>query len=148
MRLTTAGSLGRRRPSGRRVRWLATVFGMLLAATIAVPQASATANTTAKTAARQASAIPTGPFGSVMQNGSTGKCADLPNYGSVSPNTPVTQFTCNFSNSADNQVWNFIPTSTFQGLTFYEIVNAKSGLCLDLPNYGSNTPGTAVSVYP
>lgn len=124
---------------------------MLLAATIAVPQASATAKTiaktTAKTASRPTPAIPSGEFLSVLQNGWTGRCADLANYGSVPPNTPVTQFDCDFSITGDNQVWNFEPVSTVQGVTFYKIVNGKSGLCLDLPNYGSNPPGTPVSVY-
>jgi len=130
MRFRTAETTRDRRRAGRLVRWLATMLGVFLVAVVAVPQAQASSG-----------------FDSVMANSWTGRCADLPNYSSVPVNTPVTQFDCNLSITRDNQVWHFIPAGTYQGLTLYEIQNVKSGLCLDLPNYGSNPPGTHVSVY-
>lgn len=87
----------------------------------------------------------------MLRNYWTDDCADLPNYGTVAPNTPVTQYNlCTTSESADNQDWHLAWTlrSTPDGASLFEIVNDKSSQCLDLPNYGANPPGTHVSVYP
>jgi hypothetical protein len=86
----------------------------------------------------------------MLRNLATNGCADLPNFGSVPANTPVTQYTrCTTSESADNQDWHALYTRTSpDGAPLYEIQNDKSGLCMDLPNYGPDAPGTPVSVYP
>jgi hypothetical protein len=62
----------------------------------------------------------------------------------VAPNTPVSQFDCNWT-ANDDQIWNIVPTRTVNGTQMYKFVNVKSNLCLDLPNYGSNPAGTRVS---
>lgn len=82
----------------------------------------------------------------LIRNSWTGQCADLPNYGAPSLNAPVNQYTCN-DTTADNQLWYLVPTRTAGGYQLFEFVNAKGGLCLDLPNYGSDPIGTHVSVY-
>ncbi|MDH6133027.1 hypothetical protein P3T37_002421 [Kitasatospora sp. MAA4] len=81
-----------------------------------------------------------------MYNDTTGKCADLPNYGSNPPNSPVTQYNCNLG-SGDNQMWDLQPTRVVNGTQLYEFVNDKSGLCMDLPNYGYEPAGTHVYIY-
>jgi GH24 family phage-related lysozyme (muramidase) len=86
-----------------------------------------------------------------IQNKKTGRCADLPGFGPGRPDTPVNQYTCNFT-TADNQRWRFVPRGRTQGSTGtwynrYQIVNAKDGLCLDAPGYGDNSPGALVSEY-
>ncbi|QUQ64836.1 RICIN domain-containing protein [Kutzneria sp. CA-103260] len=56
------------------------------------------------------------------------------------------QYYCN-DTSADNQLWYLHPTRAVGSTQLYEFVNAKGGLCLDLPNYGSDPAGTHLSVY-
>ena len=79
-------------------------------------------------------------------NATSGKCADLPGYGAPPLGAPVTQYTCN-NTSADNQLWYAVPTRVVDGHQLYELQNAKGGLCLDLPGYGSEPAETPVSVY-
>ncbi|MCC9308327.1 RICIN domain-containing protein [Kitasatospora sp. RB6PN24] len=81
-----------------------------------------------------------------LYNDTTGKCADLPNYGSNPVNTPVTQYNCTLG-PGDNQMWDWEATRSVNGVQLYELVNDKSGLCMDLPNYGSVPAGTRVSTY-
>jgi GH24 family phage-related lysozyme (muramidase) len=86
-----------------------------------------------------------------LQNKKTWRCADLPGFGPGLPNTPVNQYTCNFTTS-DNQRWRFVPQGQTQGSSGtwynrYKITNAKDGLCLDAPGYGDNSPGALVSEY-
>jgi hypothetical protein len=82
----------------------------------------------------------------VLFNTWTGKCADLPGYDVSSLNAPVTQYTCD-STSADNQLWHTTPTRSVNGIQLYEFVNAKGGLRLDLPDYGSDPARTHLYVY-
>jgi hypothetical protein len=86
-----------------------------------------------------------------IKNKKTGRCADLPGFGPGRPDTPVYQYTCNFT-TADNQRWNFVPkgqTAGGSGTLYnrYQIVNQKDGLCLDAPGFGDNNPGALVSEY-
>lgn len=86
-----------------------------------------------------------------IQNKKTGLCADLPEFGPGKPDTVVTQYTCDFSEN-DNQRWRFVPMGRTQGSSGtwynrYQIVNAKDGLCLDAPGYGTNSPGAVVTEY-
>lgn len=77
----------------------------------------------------------------------TGLCMDLPNYGSVGVNTPLSQYGCNTSESGDNQDWHTVTTHSVDGRELFQFVNDKSNLCLDLPNYGSEPPGTQLYTY-
>ncbi|MEV7394620.1 MULTISPECIES: RICIN domain-containing protein [unclassified Streptomyces] len=81
-----------------------------------------------------------------LYNDTTGKCADLPNYGPNPLNTPVTQYNCTLG-TADNQMWDLEYTRTDNGVRLYQFVNDKSGYCLDLPNYGSDPAGTKLYTY-
>jgi hypothetical protein len=81
-----------------------------------------------------------------LYNDTTGKCADLPNYGSNPLNTPVTQFNCTLG-AADNQMWDLEYTRTVNGTPLYQFRNVKSNYCLDLPDYGSAPAGTRLSTY-
>lgn len=134
MKFRNARTTANGRFVGRPIRQLAALFGFLLLMTVAAPQAQA---------AVRPPNDDDGSFYAVLRNQVTNKCADLPNYGSVGLNTPVTQYKCYWGINGDNQVWDFIPV----GGGAYIIKNYKSGLCLDLPNYGYNPPGTHVSVY-
>lgn len=58
----------------------------------------------------------------------------------------MTQYNCNLG-SGDNQMWDFQPTRVMNGTQLFEFVNDKSGLCMDLPNYGSDPAGTHVYTY-
>lgn len=87
-----------------------------------------------------------------IQNKKTWKCADLPGFGAGTPDTPVNQYSCNFS-TGDNQRWKFVPRGQAQGgsgafYNRYQIINEKDGLCLDAPGYGANANGALVSEYP
>jgi len=81
-----------------------------------------------------------------LYNNSTGKCADLPNFGWNPADTPVTQYTCTLG-SGDNQMWDMQQTRTVNGLALFQFVNVKSGYCLDLPDYGAVPAGTRLSTY-
>ncbi|BCB76756.1 hypothetical protein GCM10022251_49800 [Phytohabitans flavus] len=72
----------------------------------------------------------------------TNVCLDLPGYGTVSPGTPVSEFTCQLTHG-DNQLWYFTTTAT--GLEY--IVNNKSGLCLDVSGYRSTANDTRLTVF-
>jgi hypothetical protein len=81
----------------------------------------------------------------VIRNAVTGKCVDIPGFGLGTVDGPVNQFTCN-ATTLDNQLFYFDDGGIGDG--FYNIWNAKDGLCLDVPFYGSVPPGTPVSEYP
>lgn len=79
----------------------------------------------------------------LIRNVVTGLCADVPAYGKGSPNGGLQQHTCDGS-SGDNQLWNLVVGSRSggpQGATLFTIRNAKDGLCLDLPGYGTVQQG-------
>ncbi|MEU6670067.1 RICIN domain-containing protein [Streptomyces sp. NPDC046727] len=82
-----------------------------------------------------------------LVNTSTNKCADLPGFYATGPNTGVSQYTCNLTDS-DNQRWFMRPTRPpVAGYSVVEFVNVKSGLCMDLPGYGSVAATTRVSTF-
>jgi hypothetical protein len=157
-RFHTAGS--------RPARWLsgtlALVSGLALAtlavapanagtAAPATPSSTASTKTVGNTAVRFGAADLPGGNSFMLRNYATNGCADLPNYGSVPANTRVTQYTgCTTSESADNQDWHKLFTRRSpDGVQLFELVNDKNpSMCLDLPNYGPDPAGTAVSVYP
>jgi hypothetical protein len=127
---------------GRRAAALLGALALGLFA--AAPQAGAA---TPKTTVRPVTTALAAGSSYAIVNMWTGKCVDLPNYGSVGINTPVTQYDCNTSMSGDNQTYQFVYTRTVGSTPLYELRNDKSGLCLDLPNYGSNPAGTHVATY-
>ena len=130
---------------------LAALLGAAALAVLAAPQAGAVTSSpaTAKSATLTAQAVTLAQSSGsqVFENNVTGLCMDLPNYGAVGPNTAVSQYYCNTSESGDNQDWHLVPTRSVNGTQLYEIVNDKSNLCLDLPNYGSDAAGTHLYVY-
>jgi hypothetical protein len=82
----------------------------------------------------------------LIQNGTTGKCLDLPGAGKGSIGRPVNQFTC-FPTDKDNQVWNIellFKGAGPGGADLFQIRNVKDGYCADLKGQGSDTPGTHV----
>ncbi|GAA2994808.1 hypothetical protein GCM10010519_30010 [Streptomyces lactacystinicus] len=81
-----------------------------------------------------------------LENVTTGKCADLPGYGWNPLDTRVGQYNCSYG-VYDNQMWNLEQTRTVDGRPLYRFANAKSGYCLDLPDYGAAPAGAPVSVY-
>lgn len=104
-------------------------------------------------AAPQAQAAPTPPGapggGSfIFYNMVTSQCMDLPDYGNVGWNTPIAQYWCNSSNTRDNQGWWADYTRSVGTTDLFTFHNVKSGLCLDLPNYGADPAGTRLETYP
>ncbi|MFI6597253.1 RICIN domain-containing protein [Nonomuraea sp. NPDC050536] len=89
--------------------------------------------------------------GFAFYNEATGRCADLPNYGSNPINTPVTQYSVIPGNctvgSGDNQTWDLRHTRDVNDLPLWEFVNLASDLCMDVPNFGDNPAGTRVSIF-
>jgi hypothetical protein len=77
------------------------------------------------------------------------QCADLPGFGVDPINSPVNQYPCTANASSDNQQWNVHLTRVVNNgkLGLYEIINVKSGLCLDPPGYGSDPAGTHLATY-
>jgi hypothetical protein len=62
-----------------------------------------------------------------------GWCLDPPGYGADAPGTHLDVYPCNYGNpSADNQEWLMQPTYAAGA---YEIINYKSGLCLDVSGW-------------
>ena len=84
------------------------------------------------------------PF--LLDNTWTHKCADLPSDGADAINTPVSQDTCN-GTSGDNQLWRMKHTRTINNVELYELINVKSGLCLDPPYWGADPAGTHLDIY-
>ena len=85
----------------------------------------------------------------VFDNYYTGKCMDLPGYGTPHMNEPVTQYNCNFSAIGDNQAWYFNQVGTDgSGNPLYLLQTYKGGWCLDPPGYGADPAGTHLQVYP
>jgi hypothetical protein len=87
----------------------------------------------------------------LIKNDRTGKCVDIPGFGSGSANGPVTQYTCRPSN-VDNQLWGFHDLGTYPGVPWgghiFGIQNNKdTRICLDLPGFGSVPSGTSVIQY-
>jgi hypothetical protein len=103
-------------------------------------------------AAGQAPAHAAGLNGTfAIKNKTTGRCADVPGFGKGYPNAPVNQYTCRFATS-DNQRWTFVPNGTATGASGtkynqYLIKNAKDGLCLDAPGFGTNANGARIIEY-
>ncbi|WP_370943461.1 RICIN domain-containing protein [Amycolatopsis sp. cg5] len=82
----------------------------------------------------------------LIHNAATGLCVDLPDLGPGEPDGPVNQWYCR--PTGDNQYFTIQPSgSDADGKPFYRIVNTSDGLCLDLPYYDAQWPGTDVSEY-
>ena len=81
-----------------------------------------------------ANALAPGPV--ILYNFTTGKCADLPGYGTPKMNDPVTQYNCNFSAVGDNQAWDMVQVGN-NGYRLYYFQTDKGGWCLDPPGYGA-----------
>ncbi|MDX6356408.1 MAG: hypothetical protein QOF98_3311, partial [Streptomyces sp.] len=85
----------------------------------------------------------------LIKNASTGLCADLPNFAKGKSDGPVNQYYCNGTNG-DNQLWDLQVASGVTGpdaASVFVIRNVKDGLCMDLPNYGADSSGTAVEEF-
>ncbi|MBL1068023.1 RICIN domain-containing protein [Streptomyces sp. 7-21] len=83
----------------------------------------------------------------MLRNDVTLRCADIPGYEEGQLNGPVQQSVCN---QPDNQLWNLEvvdPGGGPGGEPLIQIVNAADGLCMDLPDFGANPPGTPVTEY-
>src|SRR3954452_1191116 len=79
---------------------------------IAAPSHSGASPTSA---IAQSSALTSGLSGTfAIKNKKTGRCADIPGFGPGRPDTPVNQYTCDFSTS-DNQRWRFVPKGQTTG---------------------------------
>ncbi|MBT2412011.1 ricin-type beta-trefoil lectin domain protein [Streptomyces sp. ISL-12] len=86
----------------------------------------------------------------LLKNTATGKCADVPGYGTGSVDGPVRQYICR-DGSSDNQQWDLNVVSASGGpggASLFVIKNVKDGLCFDLPKYGSVGKGTQVTEFP
>ncbi|MER5887236.1 RICIN domain-containing protein, partial [Streptomyces sp. NPDC001941] len=72
----------------------------------------------------------------MLKNTKSGQCVDVPNAEDNPPTTKVGMYTCVAAANAatDNQEWYWVPGP---GLARY-LVNAKSGLCLDVPGWASD----------
>jgi hypothetical protein len=80
-----------------------------------------------------------------IQNYYSGLVLDVPN-GSTKIGTPIQQYPYN---GGDNQLWYFIPISTYYYGSYdtaYLIVNKKSGMVLDVPGF-STSNGTIIQQY-
>ncbi|MGY0063958.1 helix-turn-helix domain-containing protein [Streptomyces sp. LZ34] len=83
-----------------------------------------------------------------LKNVTTGRCADLPGMGKGKLDGAVLQHDCLDDWDADNQVWDFVLAQKGKGPNGRNLVvikNKKSGLCLDLPQRGSQPSRTALS---
>jgi hypothetical protein len=83
-----------------------------------------------------------------IMNAATNKCVDLPGWYATPRDTPVAQYTCDFTYN-DNQLWFVRQTRDYVDgyKPVVQFVNAKSGLCLDLPGYGAVAATTRVSTF-
>ena len=82
-----------------------------------------------------------------IRNVATGKCVDVPNYGSGAIGQPLYQYTCD-NTPSDNQLWFFDARGrTAAGEVLYSVRNAKDNLCVDPPGYDSVAPGTRMAEY-
>ncbi|MFI7354870.1 RICIN domain-containing protein [Streptomyces avidinii] len=83
--------------------------------------------------------------GVLLKNAATGMCADLPFVGGGRYTMPVVQSKC--GNSDDNQQWNIRVhrgATGPGGASLVLFVNAKDGLCMDLPERVPKPAGTLV----
>ncbi|NLU70564.1 hydrogenase expression protein [Streptomyces sp. HNM0574] len=81
-----------------------------------------------------------------LYNTATEKCADIPGFGKGREAAPVRQFACDKS-PRDNQRWHLDvkqPKGGPGGRPLFLIVNAKDGLCMDLPEFGAQPVRTKV----
>ncbi|MFJ7591872.1 RICIN domain-containing protein [Streptomyces sp. NPDC097617] len=83
--------------------------------------------------------------GVLLKNAATGMCADLPFIGGGRYTVPIIQSKC--GNSDDNQQWNIRVhrgATGPGGASLVLFVNAKDGLCMDVPERVAKPAGTLV----
>ncbi|MFE7975776.1 RICIN domain-containing protein [Streptomyces shenzhenensis] len=105
--------------------------------------------TVAKPSARELANAASASTNVGLKNADSGMCADIPGEGHGSVAGPVNQHSCGLT-SADNMLWDLRVSSKNggpQGASLFVAANRKDGLCLDVPNYGTVDPGTAVAEY-
>ncbi|GAA1908956.1 RICIN domain-containing protein [Streptantibioticus ferralitis] len=109
------------------------------------PNDGAAANALALTAAQSFS----GADHVLLRNLGTGQCADLPLYGPGRVGGVIDQYDCQ-AGSSDNQMWTLKVVGSPKGPggeRLFTISNDKDNLCMDLPWYGAQPAGSAVSEY-
>lgn len=80
-----------------------------------------------------------------LKNIHTHFCADLPGFDAGSQSDPVQQWQC--ITHGDNQLWRLNRDHGAEGSKdrpVFEIINAKSNLCMDLPKFEGRGEGTLV----
>ncbi|MGW3953204.1 RICIN domain-containing protein, partial [Streptomyces sp. NPDC004752] len=85
----------------------------------------------------------------LVRNVATDMCADIPGWGEGRKAGPVNQEHCQHDYT-DNMLWDLkvtYPGSGPEGSSLFVIKNRTDGLCMDLPYYGSVSPGTKVAEY-
>jgi hypothetical protein len=80
----------------------------------------------------------------LLENVSTGMCADIPWMDLGVPGGPVQQHRC-VAGADDNQMWVFVPSDG--GDRTVAIQNFKDRLCMDVPYYGRVAPDTPVTQF-
>jgi hypothetical protein len=90
-----------------------------------------------------------GPYN--IRNLVTGQCVDIPGFGAGKVDGRVQQFPCNRTTNDNQRFW-LVERGTAKapsGNVYkrYQIRNVKDGLCLDVPNFGANPNGTAVTQF-
>jgi hypothetical protein len=86
----------------------------------------------------------------LLRNTTTNRCANLPGYGKGKAEGAVTEFTCNGSPTADNQLWDLqvrYPKLGPGGTPLFQIRNVMDQLCMDLPENGSEPITTHIEEF-
>ncbi|MEU8266961.1 RICIN domain-containing protein [Sphaerisporangium sp. NPDC049002] len=78
-----------------------------------------------------------------LKNQLSGKCLDMAIDGAIGNNTRVQQWDCS---GASNQRWTAVPAPADLGSSWVQLVNLRSGLCLDISG-ASYTNGRPLVVY-
>ncbi|MFD9797143.1 RICIN domain-containing protein [Streptomyces sp. NPDC059070] len=77
-----------------------------------------------------------------LRNVKDNLCLDVPNYGSVSAGTKVSEFYCN-QTTGDNQIYGQVPRSDGS----FWLVNLASGLCLDVDGVRTGGNDARLTLY-
>ncbi|MFI6458616.1 RICIN domain-containing protein [Streptosporangium amethystogenes] len=78
-----------------------------------------------------------------LENALSHKCLDMAIDGPIGNGTRVQQWDCS---DASNQRWTAVPAPQALGSEWVQLVNLRSGLCLDVPG-AKYTNGVALKVY-